>query len=387
MRRLVLDWDSGITEEVFHLVSLGSTEGVVFHGLRELRWIANPYTLPFHRLLLSPRLTTLSLTYSTFGQPPKGGLSIIQPMVMGLDTSSLRDLRLHWWIPEASREMESAASSAVLRCGPALKNLSLSSPLSDAAVQHIMQLPNLDKWYTTIGPPKTLDLPTPHILPRIDHLSLASEASLEWLTFFTTTARCISSGQNPHTPPDRGPIQRLHGLTACLAVPIDALFMSPIMLFRELTFLRLASTCSIAEPRCGFSLTDGNVAEIVIALPRLKVASWGLTCFANSCQTTVASLVSFSTCCRDLERLEIHFNTTNLRNELESVSGDPRLDGLLSLRTHDSFYLSMTNAPYTTGKDDVVPVLKGFRRIFPSLTEITGNSTSWKELNRRLWEV
>jgi hypothetical protein len=228
-------------------------------------------------------------------------------------------------------------------------------------------------------PLRTPGLPLPDIFPRLDYLALAEEVILEWLTFLTTTTRRTSLRQNSHPSLNRGPIQRLGGLLSFPGAPINALFMSPIMLFRGLIFLRLASACSITGG-CAFGLTDDDIAEIATALPHLGEAVLGTVCSANSCRTTVASLVSFSTRCRNLEVLEIHFNTANLRNDLESVSADPRLDDLPSLRTCDIFSLSLSNAPYTINEDDVVPVLKGLRRIFPSLTEISGSS-AWKELD------
>ncbi|KAF9780745.1 hypothetical protein BJ322DRAFT_279206 [Thelephora terrestris] len=387
MRRLVLDWDSGITEDVFDLVSLGLSGGILCPGLRELHWEADSYTLPFYQLLLSPKLTTLSLIYSSFRGPPEEEFSKIQPVIMGLDTSSLKDLYLQWCIPEeANRQMEPVASSVVLRCGPALEKLAIFSPLSDAAVLHIMQLPNLVTWFTMNGPPRTPDSSPSDIFPQLDHLSLAGEGSLEWLTLFARTARGIPSTHNSHSSPNRGPVQTLGGLATFPRVPVDAAFMSPIMLFRELIFLRLSSACSIMGG-CTFRLTDDDVAEIAAALPRLGDALFGTVCSANSCRTTVASLVSLSTRCRDLERLEIHFSTKNLRHNLESASTDPRLDSLTSLRMRDTFHLSISDAPYTISEDDVVPVLKGFRGVFPSLAQIDGNSTYWEGLSLRLREV
>ncbi|KAF9783787.1 hypothetical protein BJ322DRAFT_1219409 [Thelephora terrestris] len=387
MRRLVLTWKSGIPGEVFHLISLSLSDGVACPGLRELCWKANLNTLPFHRLFLSPKLTTLSLTYSSLSaESSERDLLILRPVIMGLDTFPLQHLHLQWWIPgEVGRQMESAASSAILRCGPALETLAVFSPVSAEAIQYVMQLPNLITWYTSNGPPNTLTLPLSEVFPQLDLLELVLEVSFEWLTFFTKTSCPISSGQNSRLPLNRGPIQRLGGLVTYPKVAIDAAFMSPIMLFRDLVFLRLTSACCPVLG-CAFSLTDDDIAEIATALPRLGEAVLGIVCSVNSCQTTVASLVSLSTRCRDLELLEIHFNTANLRIDLESVSADPRLDTLPSLRTRDIFHLSLSNAPYAIKEDDAVPVLRGFRRIFPSLTEISGNTTPWKELSLRLSE-
>ena len=306
---------------------------------------------------------------------------------MELDTFRLRDLQLEWWIPEDTRvHMESAASSAVLRCGPTLEKLTIFSPLSDAAVQHIMQLPNLCNWYAVNGPPRTPNLPLSDIFPRLDRLSLAEEISLDWLTLFTTTARHTPSGQISHPPLKQGPIERLTDLVIFPKVIIDAAFMSPIILFHGLVILRLTAACYTVGG-CAFNLTDDDIAEIAPALPCLVVAMLGIVCLENSCRTTVASLASLSEHCRGLQDLEIHFNTANLPNDLDAVSADPRLDSLPSLRTCDVFHLELSNAPYTISEDDVVPVLRGFRRVFPSLAGISGSDDNWSLLSLRLPEV
>ena len=365
-------------------MSLGLTEGVVCPGLRSLHW--EPHRsddLPFFRLLLSPKLTTISLNINTVSAED---FSILQQLITELGTFHLRDLRLE--MPEkASRRMESAASSAVLQFGPALKKLTIYPPLSDTAIRYIMLLPNLTTWYAVNGPPRTPNLSlSNHIFPRLNHLSLAKEASFEWLTFFTIPARHIPSGQSSHPPLRHGPIERLRQLTIVPDVIIDATFTSRIIQFRRLTSLTLKSACYTVGG-CAFKLTDDNIAEIAAALPRLEKAMLGRACPANSCQTTVTSLVSLSTRCKNLRFLDIHFNTANLREDLDSLSTDLRLDSLRTVRTSNKFHLYLSKTPYTINEDDVVPVLRGFRRIFPSLVKIWGESGPWDKLNLRLPEA
>ena len=161
MRRLFLHRGDWIPKEVFYWMSLSLSGGVVCHELRDLEWKADYTTLPFHRLLLSPKLKALPLTwYSPIrSESPESVLSMLRPVVMGLYTFHLRHLRLHWWIPgEAGEQMASAAPSAVLRRGPALEKLWIFPPLSDAAVQHIMRLPNLSTRDTVSGLPRTPNL-------------------------------------------------------------------------------------------------------------------------------------------------------------------------------------------------------------------------------------
>lgn len=117
------------------------------------------------------------------------------------------------------------------------------------------------------------------------------------------------------------------------------------------------------------SLTDDDFAEIAIALPRLKDATFG-----GVCRTAVSSLLSLLTHCKDLEELEIHFNTTNLLGDLTSILEDLRLRGEHLLPKCRLWWLGVRNAPLQIRVEDCGLVAAGFLGIFSSLREINSNS-------------
>jgi len=368
------------------MISDNLPNGILFPGLRDLSWTVQPHTLPFYRLFLSPNLTEFLFSYvPLYGvDTPVEIFPTITSMIMELETLHLRVFRFFLRCPaQRCRSLEPAFSSAILRCGPSLKILSVPTPLSDAAVQHIMQLPNLTEWYTMNGPPRVSDLSPSGAFLKLDLLQLCEEASLGWLPLFEVTARRTSSTQGAHIQSYHGPGQNLTTLECLVDVSVGAALVTPIMLFHGLVYLTIHSSCSDTSG-CIFSLTDDDTEEITTALPRLKEAVFGWVCSANSCRTTVSSLISFSTHCEDLVYLEIHFNTTNLRNNLEPVLADLRLDNLPSSSERDPFILSLSDAPISISREDIGPVMKGFHRIFPSLDVIHGRSPALEELNARL---
>jgi len=385
MRRLNLIEGVPVPEEVLHLISANSPNGIMCPELRDLSWAAEPHTLPFYRLLLSPHLTEFSFKYWYLGgEVPDDVLSDITLVVLELENLPLR--HLHLSVPGAmSPSLDSAVSSTVLRCGPSLETLSVTTPLSDAALQHIMRLPNLTTWNAVNGPARISKISLSNAFPELKVLELQTEASLDWLPLFGAAGRCTSSGQDSRAPFNHAPGQKLTVLRCWADVSVDAAFMYPITLFHGLVKLLLDSPCS-SVGGCAFSLTDNDVAEIATALPRLRRAIFGSACSANSCRTTVSSLVFLSTRCKSLEYLELHVNTTNLRDDLESVSVDPRPEDLPS-SPERPLTLFMADAPYSISEEDVVPVLTSFLRILPSLDEIYGNNTGWRELNLRLREI
>jgi len=60
--------------------------------------------------------------------------------------------------------------------------------------------------------------------------------------------------------------------------------------------------------------TDNDVENLAATLPRLKCLEFSQPCGSNSCNTTVASLMSVSIHCLGLKHLETHFNTLTIFN-------------------------------------------------------------------------
>ena len=383
MRRLNVYADFTVQEEVLHMISDNSPNGIMCPGLRELKWTGNRKPLPFPRLFLSPHLVTFS--FRCVSSPlSEEILSNLASAIAELPTSSLQYLRIDGRIPKnsVSTDLGSVVSSTILRCGPSLTALYASVPLSDAAVQHIMRLPKLTSWRAMNGPPRGLDLSLSYPFPQLEILELRTEASLEWLPPPEASARRTSPGQDAHVPPHCRLGQKLTVLDFWVGAPIDVVFMSPIMEFHGLVKLILESSCSYTDG-CTFGLTDDDVAGIAIALPNLVDAIFGEVCRADVCRTTVCSLLFLSIRCKNLETLEIHFNTRNLREDLELIPENSRLRGLCELPRCQLEQLTVGNAPFRIAKEDHGPVVAGFLHIFQSLGSVYGIDTGWDELSSR----
>jgi hypothetical protein len=395
MRRLDFDPDPSIPEGLLRTISANSSNGILCHGLQEFNWVVRSNSLPFYRLFLSPHLTEFSMhlypadefSDEFSDEIPDKALSNIVSMFLELETSHLQFLHLGWHIPaKMIPGLESAVSSAILRCGPSFASLSVPVPLSDAAVQHIMRLPKLSTWAAMNGPPRVSDPSLSDAFPQLETILLEAEASLEWLPFFEACARRASSGRITHVPPNHGAGRSLATLKCWVDVSVDAAFISPILLLHGLTVLWLDSSCP-STGGCAFSLTDHDIAEIAAALPNLVDATFGYVCPANSCRTTVSSLLFLSTHCKNLAVLETHFNTTNLRDDLEVVRVDPRLRNSHLVPGCHLAVLSLSKAPISISEEDIEPVLAGFLKIFPSLSRIYGDDAGWGDLSRRLRDV
>ena len=163
---------------------------------------------------------------------------------------------------------------------------------------------------------------------------------------------------------------------------IDASFTSPIQKFRNLFQLRVRVCCH--GGRCTFRLNNDDVTKLVMALPQLGDLLLGFPCAENTCATTAACLLSISVYCVKLGALEVHFNTTNIVNDLKNISMDPRYRKLRSLPRCTLWRLYVHAMPLTLDESDLQAVGDGMKDIFPSMQSIEGPLGAWRELSREV---
>ena len=193
-------------------------------------------------------------------------------------------------------DLKSAVSSSILRCGSSLTTLYVTVPLSDAAIQHITQLPKLTTWVATDEPPRVSDSSPSDVFPKLTTFYLPENTSVGWIPFLGESARRASSGPGAHAPLDRGPGQQLTTLAFWVKVSVDAALIPYYAISR------------VGSPYTGIALFqwgwvclwfDGHdVAEVATALHNLVNAVFGSVCAANSCRTTLSSFLFLSTRCK-----------------------------------------------------------------------------------------
>ena len=183
--------------------------------------------------------------------------------------------------------------------------------------------------------------------------------------------------------------RRVRATLTCLEihgwVSIDATFTSLFSLFSNLTTL-------FAQPRCAdgcaFPLTDQDMVQLSAALPRLETLDLGGPCPLGTCNTTVFCLLALSVHCKNLRRLMIHFNTTNLTNDIQSLSEDPYFRDLGSLPTRChlmSFDAGGSPFPRPTSDEDITTIAAGLIGIFPSLIDVHSYiGKNWTVLRSRV---
>ena len=388
MYRVCLDESWALEEDAFSKFRHNSPAGGWFPALRELDWCATRSNLPCVNVFLSPHLKKISIRlpppWYGFGVP-SDALPAIASIIFALPTSALQSLKVFsltpWNYKTPRAAFRDSLSSAVLGCGPSLTEFISIVPLSETAVEHLIRLPHLHTCRIEGPPPSHPASHLPLVFPPLAELALGKDTPGGWLSVLERLGGCPA------------PLSKVKESLKSLKLPsttTDTSFVSLAQIFHNLVNLWIDADCDGRGdgPRCIFKLNNDNVTELAVALPQLELLVLGRPCSNNTCTTTVACLLSISVHCVKLRTLVIHFNTTNIVNDLKGISGDPRFHELRSRPKCKLPLLHVHQMPLTLDEADLETAVNGMVVIFPSLrycTEVVWCS-HWEGLSEELWK-
>ena len=369
-----------------------SPPGGWFPALQDYHWWIAERNIPYADLFLSPHLKKVwvSLTYAS-SRVSCNLLPAIASTISSLPTSALQLVFIDLTLDDVPRTyFKDSLSSVALRCGSSLTEFSSETPLSDEAVNHLIQLPNLRIIYIGSPPPNYSTSSLPLVFSPLADLTLGKDAVHGWLSLFERLENRVPTTQ------DVTPLFKLKESLKSLSVEhppgltIDHSFTSSIQIYRNLVDLN-AMVCCREGPgsQCTFKSDNDNITELAMALPRLKSLVFGYPCSGNTCATTVACLLPISVHCLRLEKLSIHFNTTNVVDGFKNLSEDPRFQVLRSLPRCILWCLQIHRIPLNFDEPGSETVINGIADLFPSLRLIEGFERIWKweDLSGRVAEL
>ena len=192
MRALHISSGDNHTDDTLLRLSSNSPGGLLFPKLESLDWdIDEAYTiLPFFRLFLSPHLQRVALYAYLLKIPER----LLAPT---LQVVSLLPTFLEYLSVTCGGEEEplrDALSSPVCRFGSSLRGFKTSVALSEAAIDHLMQLPNLSHWTTSCGPPVSFQ----HHFSRLSRASTSTNQRPYRGCAFSHRMEGASFGTVPH---------------------------------------------------------------------------------------------------------------------------------------------------------------------------------------------
>jgi len=381
-----------LKETTLNKLRLNSPPGGWFPALQDLSLCITESSLPYADLFFSPHLKRIHIYVSWPGDNtalPLGSLQILASIISALPTSSLERISVdtdHHALPWA--HFKDSLSSVILRCGPSFTEYNAPVPLSSAALNHLIHLPHLRTWRIHSPPPTYSASSLPLVFPPLKELSLWEGAACGWFPLLrrledgASTTQCV-------TPLSKAKESLIFlNVKDMPGINVDPSFISTIQCFRNLVDLDLMASCyDGSRDQCIFKLNNGNVTELAMALTQLEFLLLGHPCSENTCLTTVACLLPISVHCSKLEKLEIHFNTTNIVDDLRNILEDPRFQQLRSLQRCPLTRLDVYETPLRLDESDLETVVEGMADIFPSLTDFYGIEKSWFVLSRQITDL
>ena len=398
MRRVDVDgvWELG--EDTLHELRLNSPADGWFPALQDFSWCITRYNLLYVSLFFSPNLKRISISISRpwkkhMGTPvdpaPHEILPILASTISALPASTLQRLSVSvgdCGVPPAY--FKDSLSSVVLRCRSSFTKFTSPTPISDAAAHHLIHLPNLRAWHTEHPPPSYPAPALPLVFPPLTELKLGEGAPSGWLSLFERLD--YDSSTQGMTP-----LSRVKESLKLLIVKdfsnliIDISFASVSRKFRNLVSLDIGVHChsSNGNGQCAFELNDDDIAQLAMALPRLKHLLLGYPCGKNTCATTVVCLLHISARCPWLQSLGVHFNTTNIVDDLRNISEDAQFEELRLLPKCTLSLLNVHQMPLALGESDLETVADGMTDILPHLEHCEGASWFWGGLNEKIAQI
>lgn len=368
-------------EAFFDILQSSSPTETPFPNLRTLSWRIYPSFLRFLPLVVSPLITTFSMTVHKDASfdPKAAEQDYLSAAIVALPTS-LREFTLH--ISSAgleNDELKEEILRTVHRCGPILTHLEIDVELPAVMTHHVTELPKLRTWKVHGNLPPATHAPSSEAatcLPAISSLALAATNSHDWVTFLTA----------PH-PKMTAVRSTLTDLDLSDHPNVNPTFIAQVCVFTNLTRLNVGSSCP--DNRCAFTLTDGDMSDLSLTLPRLEWLMLGHPCDRNTCRTTVKSLLFLSARCPSLEFISIHFNTVQIVQDIRSLfeTADSSVRELRESSTRcRAATLSVSQTPLPlAGSDELEVVKRGFLEIFPQLRGISRKyGRTWRCLTEAL---
>lgn len=370
--------------KTLQLLLLKAPPGGWFQGIRYIDWDVSPATIPYAHIFFSPQLKTLNVYGAWHTTPTALELSNTASVFSQIPASALQTLTLRFNVPTGSSpDFDQSLRSVVLRCGSSLTQFTATIPLSDAAVNHLFDLPHLKFVKIADFPPPHRNASFPKFFPPLTALFIIGRGAGEWNNLFIELERGVSAAQQV------APLFKMKESLRSLwfKMPYGSEIGSPftvIRTFRNLSSLDVDHVCDQDyQGLCSFKMDDSNVAELAATLPHLRSLILGSPCSTNTCATTVACLLQLSVRCPKLEALCIHFNTTNIVNDLEDTLYDPRFQELRSLPRCSIERLTTGEIPLFIDEPGLQVVEEGLVDIFPNLVFCDG-SEEWRVVAYRI---
>ena len=361
-------------------------------NLQSLEWYSGTDTFTYINLFRSPRLSSLKVR--VISHIPDAVNILASLPVETLEEMRFLDL-------SEDRAIQDAISNLVLRTTPSLRSIEVSSDLSDAAIRHVIRLPNLSDASIRFA---SLDLraASPDAsFPSLRTLEtrVVSKEGLGYLLEDTKNLESIVLQSLTVLHPEevvdafgflinKGFHQSMRRLSFAVFEPCDLTppVLVPLLKFGSLTRLSVTSPCDPIQ--CKSRLTNGALAQLAKALPQLDELFLGdVPCGSPAPEITLAGLLPFSIHCINLEILQVHFSALSIPTDIPDCALSKPYDCAPLTSNHCGLSrLVVGSLPLSTSGKSPLIVAYFLHQMFPKLSKIlyTLPNSPWKVVQERI---
>ena len=356
---------------VLQLCAVNDASKRFLPNLRSLSlWPAIPELIPFIPSLLSPRITTIDITFKTSDLPKAMVTSMI--VTFSILCPNLEFICLE---PLPRDPTITAAVSGMLLTSNrnTLRRFHVDSPLTEEAREVIYKLPDLCELSVVIEK----DTPLPLVaLPNLTELRVTYDHDSDCLHTFhgATFGKLESIHFRPGSEQVGDFLEAFKrvALAASVHKTLLELFLntscswnpnySSLLPFTQLATLVIGFSCKYG---CSSRVDDDIVTDIARAMPRLEKLHLGEPPCRVPTGVTATGLAVLAHHCPDLSSLCIHFQATTL-NTQPAVAGIVSYIGTTSLRRNYAL-MELEVGHISVSKESVPMIALTLFRIFPSL--------------------
>ena len=309
------------------------------------------------------------------------------------------------YFPPLAQEFSDAVSELAMRTTPRLRTIRVPTILSSKAFHHIADLPNIER----IDAQFCLDLDRPYLyeplyIPSLKTFKARFQGPDAWKF---ALPRIHTPNLNGMTlkfkeNPNEGECRELFDImvndgldkrVSRLSIPrIDAMtgvvlqVLEPLFQFKNLTHVRLGFHCD--DPKgCMYMMTDPDAAAIGKALPKIQKLFLGPACKIPNRGVTFKGLTSLSEHCRDLEKLQTHFDLTySNADELNQRLTEAVAPGTSECKLEE---ICVGRQGYSNSPDAPLILVLTLDRMFPQLKRINHSYSeqSWRKVQSVLENI
>ena len=370
--------------EVFSVIQLWTINEPLFPNLKTLDlWGIKASFIPFVPMFLSPRTTTIELTF--LSNLPKAMVASTITTLPRL-CPNLQSILLGT-LPRDP--MITAAVSGMLLATDrnALREFDVNSPLTEEASEVLYKLPNLRMLFVVIDEETSLP---PALLPSLTELRITCDNEDDWLRLFrgATLGKLESVTFYPRSEQIGDFLEAFEKAALSLSIQntLSEFYLSTshswnpnyssLLPFTQMVDLDIEFSC---DGGCSSTVDDDIVTSLSRVMPKLKHLKLGDDpCPQPTAGVTAKGFVALAHHCPNLSTLRVHFQVASL--SVPPASPDMTPDAEPAASWVDCALTDLIVGEIPVPEESVLIVALTLARIFPHIEYIDHVDENWEKV-------